>query len=92
MALHRKKHEYSKFIVFFCILTIILFTVSCFFFYWFEKDVDPVLIGFFFACFGMEFGSLAFIRRSEYRWGHGDKLGYVERVNEEDKNDGEANK
>jgi len=92
MAMHTKIFEkatrsrYSKFIVLFCILTIIAFTTTCMAFYWNEKEVDPVLIGFFFACFGMEFTSLAFIKRGEYRYVGGDKVGRVERIEEEDGN------
>ncbi len=79
----KSKSKYSKAIVVVCILTIIAFTVACMTFYWNEKEVDPVLIGAFFACFGMEFGSLAFIKRGEYRYVAGDKVGHVERIEEE---------
>ena len=87
---HRKtKSRYSKLIVFLCFVTVTLFTQQCMFFYWNEKTVDPILIGFFFACFGFEFGSLAFIKCKEYRYMKGDKVVYVERI--EEKDDQQAN-
>ena len=83
--MHKKStSRYSKLVVLLCIATIIAFTVTCMVFYWHDKSVDPVLIGFFFACFGMEFGSLAFIKRGEYRYVGGDKVGHVERIEGKD--------
>ena len=87
MALHKKStSRYSKLIVLLCILVTFGFTQECMYFYWCEKTVDPVLIGFLFGCYGLEFGSLAFIKRGEYRYVEGAKGGYVERIEEEDGN------
>lgn len=84
----KTKSLYSKSIIVLCIITIIAFTVTCFWFYWNEKSIDPVLIASFFACFGFEFGSLAFVKRGEYRYVTGDTVGHAERIEEE--NEGEA--
>ena len=79
----KQKSLYSKTIVALCIITIIVFTVTCLYFYWHEKSIDPVLIASFFACFGLEFGSLAFVKRGEYKYVSGDTVGHVERIEDE---------
>ena len=86
-----EKPQFSKTIVVFCILTTIAFTVTCLFFYWNGKTIDPVLIGFFFSCYGLEFGSLAFIQRGKLKYVggkvDGKQMGHVE-IEEDD--DGEV--
>ena len=67
-----KPVSYSKGIVILMFVTIILFTVACMYFYWCGKTVDPVLILGFFACFGFEFGSLAFIHTRKLKYKPGD--------------------
>lgn len=64
----KPKVAYSKLIVATCLILILTFTVACMTFYWNGKSVDPVLIGFFFACFGIEFASLAFIKGRDIRY------------------------
>ena len=80
MANHKTKPRYSKVIVAACLVFILAFTVTCLVFYWNAKSVDPVLVGFFFACFGMEFASLAFVTRGKLKYtGSGSgKVGSVE--------------
>lgn len=87
-AKHKKQRSvYSKIIVVLCIVTIIAFTITCMWFYWNERTVDPVLIASFFACFGFEFGSLAFVKRGEYRYVSGDTVGHVERIEDKDEDE-----
>lgn len=83
----RKNNLYSKTIVALCIVTIIVFTITCLYFYWNEKEIDPVLIASFFACFGLEFGSLAFVKRGEYKYISGETVGHVERIERENEID-----
>ena len=71
LAAEKEKPAYSKVVVGACLVFILAFTVTCLIFYWNSKTVDPVLIGFFFACFGMEFVSLAFIKGREIRYVEG---------------------
>lgn len=82
------KPSYSKFIVVLMFVTIIAFVVTCLVFYWHGKTVDPVLIGFFFGCFGFEFGSLAFIRGRKLKYTGGDpgnkKMPHVETEDDDD--------
>lgn len=78
----KQKSLYSKTIVAICIVTVIAFTITCLWFYWNDKQIDPVLIASFFACFGLEFGSLAFVKRGEYRYVSGETVGHVERIEE----------
>jgi len=75
--------RYSKSVVLLCIVTIIAFTVTCLVFYWHEREVDAVLIASFFACFGLEFGSLAFVKRGEYKYVPGETVGHAERIEDE---------
>lgn len=63
------KPSYSKLIVLLCFVTVIAYTVTCFVYLWNGKPLNDLLTGFFFGCFGLEFGSLAFIK--------GKKLKYV---------------
>lgn len=87
-AKHKKqKSLYSKTIVALCLAAVITFTCVCLFFYWHDKVIDPVLIASVFACFGMEFGSIAFVKRSEYKYVSGDTVGHVERIEDEDENE-----
>lgn len=86
MAKHREKPKYSKIIVALCLVTIIAYTVTCLFYLWNGRPLNDVLTALFFGCFGVEFASLAFVRRGEMRWveGQGDKkVGHVEPVEEE---------
>ena len=86
MAKHKEKPKYSKVIVALCLVTIITYTVTCLFYLWHGKPLNDTLTILFFGCFGVEFASLAFIRRGEMRYveGAGDKkVGHVERIEEE---------
>ena len=82
------KPAYSKVIVLLCILTTIGYTVTCFVFLWNGKPLNDYLTGFFFLCYGFEFGSLAFIKNKKLKYGGGklaDKqLGHVEVADEEE--------
>ncbi|MBQ9000277.1 MAG: hypothetical protein IJ087_00290 [Eggerthellaceae bacterium] len=71
LEIGKAKPAYSKLVVATCLVLILAFTVTCLVFYWYTKAVDPVLIGFFFACFGVEFASLAFIKGREVRYVEG---------------------
>ena len=71
LAVEKAKPAYSKLIVAVCLVLVLAFTVTCLVFYWHGKPVDQVLIGFFFACFGIEFASLAFIKGREVRYVEG---------------------
>ena len=55
---------------------------------WFGKPLNDTLIVLFFGCFGIEFGSLAFIKGRELRWVDGNlankQVGHVEPVEEDD--------
>ena len=85
------KQSYSKGIVALMIVTIIAFTVACLVFYWNGKAVDAVLIGFFFGCFGFEFGSLAFIKSRKLKYVGGNaankQVPHVEIAEEDENND-----
>lgn len=86
MARHKQKPKYSKVIVALCLVTIITYTTVCLLYLWHGKPLNDTLTVLFFGCFGVEFASLAFIRRGEMRYveGQGDrKMGYVEKVEEE---------
>lgn len=87
MAKHKEKPKFSKLVVTICITLIIVFTATCMFFLWNGRMLNDTLIVLFFGCFGIEFASLAFIRRGEMRWveGSGDrKAGHVEKEGEDD--------
>lgn len=87
MAKHKEKAKFSKLVVTTCIVLIIAFTATCMFFLWNGRMLNDTLIVLFFGCFGIEFASLAFIRRGEMRWieGSGDKkVGHVEKESEDD--------
>ena len=62
------KPSYSKFIVFLMFVTIIAYTVTCFVYLWNGKPLNDLLTGFFFGCFGFEFGSLAFIKSKKLKY------------------------
>ena len=83
MAQHRKS-EYSKFIVALCIVTVIAYTVTCFWFLWNGKPINDILTGFFFACFGMEFASLAFIKRGKLKYTGAGKVGYAQKQDDKE--------
>ena len=63
-----QKPSYSKFIVFLMFVTIIAYTVTCFVYLWNGKPLNDLLTGFFFGCFGFEFGSLAFIKSKKLKY------------------------
>ena len=87
MAKHKEKPKYSKIIVALCLVTIITYTSVCLYYLWHGKPLNDALTILFFGCFGIEFASLAFIRRGEMRYveGTGDKkMGHVEQKEEED--------
>ena len=81
MAKHKEKPKYSKIIVALCLVTIITYTTVCLFYLWNGKPLNDTLTVLFFGCFGIEFASLAFIKRGELRYvdGAGErKVGHVE--------------
>lgn len=83
--MHRKStSKYSKLVILLCLLNIMWYTVTCFWFMWNDKEISDVLTAFFFGCFGVEFASLAFLKRGEYRYIGSDKVGHVERIEEQD--------
>lgn len=79
-----QKPAYSKVIVALCLVTVIAYTVTCFAFLWHGKPLNDTLTRLFFLCFGFEFGSLAFIKGREIRYGSGgaDRMPHVEAVEE----------
>lgn len=87
-ATEEKPASYSKVIVAVCIMTIVLFTAVCMLYLWFGKPLNDTLIALFFGCFGIEFGSLAFIKGRKLRWVEGNpankKSGHAELVEDED--------
>ncbi|MBQ3300614.1 MAG: hypothetical protein IJH04_00410 [Eggerthellaceae bacterium] len=89
------KTSYSKGIVILCFLTIIAFTVTSFVFLWNGKPLNDTLTGFFFGCFGLEFGSLAFIKSKKLKYVGGNvsnkQVPHVELAEEEEK-DAETDK
>jgi len=85
------KPSYSKGIVFLCLVTIIAYTVTCFVYLWNGKPLNDLLTGFFFGCFGLEFGSLAFIKCKKLRYvagnGANKQVPHVEIVEEDEKDE-----
>ena len=67
----REKTPYSKLVVAVCLLTIIAYTATCFFYLWNGKPINDVLTALFFGCFGIEFASLAFIKRGKIKYVEG---------------------
>jgi hypothetical protein len=84
--------QYSKAIVFLCLLTIVAFTVTCFVYLWNGKPLNDTLTVLFFGCFGLEFASLAFIKGRKIRYVEGNpankQMSHVE-VQEEEENEDE---
>lgn len=62
------KPTYSKVIVALCLFTVIAYTVTSFIYLWNGKPLNDVLTALFFGCFGVEFASLAFIKRSKLKY------------------------
>lgn len=87
----REKTPYSRLVVALCLVTVIAYTVTCFFYLWNGKPLNDVLTALFFGCFGLEFASLAFIKGRKIRYIEGNaatkQMPHVE-VKEED--DGEV--
>lgn len=83
-----KPRKYSKLIVALCLVTIIAYTVTCLFYLWNGKPLNDTLTILFFGCFGLEFASLAFIRRGELKYVEGNaankQMPHVEIKEEED--------
>ena len=71
MAKHKEKPKYSKLVVALCLVTIIAYTAICLFYLWNAKPLNDTLTVLFFGCFGVEFASLAYIRRGELRYAPG---------------------
>ena len=73
---------YSKVIVATCLILVLAFTVTCFVFIWFGKPLNDTLTAFFFACFGVEFASLAFVTRGKLKYTGGNgmnrQVGHIE--------------
>ena len=88
MARHRQKAQYSKLIVAVCLALVLAFTVTCLVFLWNGRALNDVLTAFFFACFGVEFASLAFVTRGKLRYTGGNganrQVGHVETEDGED--------
>ena len=85
--MHKEKPKYSKVIVALCLVTIITYTTVCLFYLWNGRPLNDTLTVLFFGCFGVEFASLAFIRRGEMRYVEGaadKKMGHIERIEEKD--------
>jgi len=81
MARHKEKPRYSKLIVAVCLVAVIAYTIVCLYYLWHGKPLNDTLTVLFFGCFGIEFASLAFIKRGEFRYtsGAGErKVGHVE--------------
>lgn len=60
--------EYSKLIVALCLVTIIAYTAVCLYYLWNTKPLNDTLTILFFGCFGLEFASLAFIKRGKIKY------------------------
>ena len=87
--------SYSKVIVLLCFITVIGYTVTCFIYLWNGKPLNDFLTGFFFGCFGLEFGSLAFIKSKKLKYVGGNaankQVPHVELAEEEEeKEDGKV--
>ena len=79
----KRKNAYSKGIIVLMFLTIIWYTASNLLLLYEGKQTDAALTAAFFACFGFEFGSLAFVHNSGLKYKGGDKP-HVEVKEEED--------
>lgn len=96
MAKHKRKPEraYSKLVVAMCLVLVLAFTVTCLVFMWNGKPLNDTLTAFFFACFGVEFASLAFVTRGKLKYTGGNganrQVPHIEIKEEED--DSEADK
>ena len=90
-GVEEKPPSYSKVIVFLCLVTVIAYTVTCFVYLWNGKPLNDPLTGFFFGCFGLEFGSLAFIKGKKLKYVGGNaankQLPHVELEEEDEKED-----
>lgn len=90
MAKHRRKPEraYSKLVVATCLVLVLAFTVTCLVFMWNGKQLNDTLTAFFFACFGVEFASLAFVTRGKLKYTGGNgankQLPHIEMKEEKD--------
>lgn len=94
MAKHKQKQQsaYSKAIVGLCLVTVIAYTVTCFFYLWNGKPLNDVLTALFFGCFGVEFASLAFIKRSKLKYVNGNAANkQMPHVETEEEDDSKAN-
>lgn len=84
----REKVPYSKFVVAVCLLTVIAYTVTSFFYLWNGKPLNDTLTVLFFGCFGIEFASLAFIKRGKIKYVEGNpankQMPHVETEEDED--------
>ena len=80
--IEQQKPAYSKVIVATCLLLVLAFTVTCFVFMWNNKPLNDTLTAFFFACFGVEFASLAFVTRGKLKYTGGNgmnrQVGHIE--------------
>jgi O-antigen/teichoic acid export membrane protein len=78
----RDKPAYSKLIVAVCLVLVLAFTVTCLVYLWFGKPLNDTLTAFFFACFGVEFASLAFVTRGKLKYTGGNgvnrQVGHIE--------------
>ena len=88
MAKHGRKVKYSKLVVGVCLVACIAYTVTCFVFLWNGKPLNDVQTVCFYGCFGIEFASLAFLTRGEYKYLGGNpanrQMPHVETKEEED--------
>lgn len=86
---------YSKLVVALCLAAVAAYTATCFVYLWWGKPLNDPLTGFFFACFGMEFASLAFIRRGKLKYAEGNpatrQMPHVE-IKEEENGQSEVRK
>lgn len=92
MAKHKEKPRFSKLVVTACLILCVAYTVTCFVFIWNGKPLNDVQTLCFYGCFGIEFASLAFITRGEYKYVGGNQttkqMPHVEVI---EKTEGEGN-
>ncbi len=63
-----KKGKFSKIIVAFCIIQILVFTYICLWINFNDRAISDALIYGFFAVFGVELGGCAFIKHSKNKF------------------------
>lgn len=86
------RRAYSKAVVAVCLVLVLAFTVTELVFLWCGKPLNDALTTFFFACFGIEFASLAFVTRGKLKYTGGNganrQLSHIEMEDEDDSETG----